>query len=196
MGTCRCGSAVPAAFSSSSVLADRGDLGPSVDHRRDRVVIDRRLLPGQSLGHGDPFLLGLVRQHRPADRIADRVDAWDVGGKAVIDHDPALAVACDADCVEPQPLGVGSPADRHQRRVGRQGSRARRPRSSTVTPSAEWPMPATLAPSLNSIPWRVSTRCNAVASSRSMFGTIRSSSSTTVTLAPSRCHTEPSSSPI
>ena len=75
-------------------------------------------MPGQSLGHGDPFLLGLVRQHRPADRIADRVDAWDVGGKAVIDHDPALAVACDADCVEPQPLGVGSPADRHQRRVG------------------------------------------------------------------------------
>ena len=40
------------------------------------------------------------------------------GGKAVIDHDPALGVARDADGFEPQPLGVGAPADRHQHRVG------------------------------------------------------------------------------
>ena len=112
---------IPAAFSSSSVLPTAGDLGPRVDDAGDRVVLDLRLLPGEALDDGDPLLLGLVRQHRAADHVADRVDAGDVGREILVDLDPPGAVARDADLVEAEPVGERPPADRHQHDIGGEG---------------------------------------------------------------------------
>ena len=66
----------------------------------------------------DAFVLGLVRQHRPGDDVADGVDAGDVGLEMRIDDDAAAIVALDADRFEAEALGVGHAADRHQHDVG------------------------------------------------------------------------------
>ena len=112
---------IPAAFSSSSVLPTAGDFGPRIDDAGDRVVLDPRLLPGEALDAGDPLLLGLVRQHRAADHVADRIDAGDIGREILVDLDPPGAVARDADLVETETLGKRPPADRHQHDIGGEG---------------------------------------------------------------------------
>ena len=63
-------------------------------------------------------------------------------------------------------------------------------------PSPCFSMPVTLVESRNSMPCFCSMRWNCRATSLSMPGRMRSRNSTTVTLAPSRCQTEPSSSPM
>src|SRR5215472_4070485 len=95
-------------------LADGSYFGPSVDNRRNGVVIDKRLLAGEAFGDRYAFLLGLVREHRAANHIADRVDAGNVRRKPVIHDHPAIIVACDADDFEAEAVGVGPPADRDQ----------------------------------------------------------------------------------
>ncbi len=66
----------------------------------------------------------------------------------------------------------------------------------SVTPSSPTCAPVTLVPSLKVSPCLPSTRSNALPTSPSMPGTRRSRYSTTVTSEPSRCHTDPSSSPM
>ena len=66
----------------------------------------------------------------------------------------------------------------------------------TFAPFFAFSTPVTLAPSLKSRPCLVSTRWNCLATSPSMPPRIVSRYSTTVTLAPSRAQTEPSSSPM
>src|SRR5262245_32914303 len=48
------------------------------------------------------FLLGLVREHHPADHVADRVDAGDVGLIVRIDAYEPFRIERHADAVEPQ----------------------------------------------------------------------------------------------
>ena len=43
----------------------------------------------------------------------------DVRHEAVVHRDPAMLVQRDADRFEPQPRGVGPPADRYQDNIGR-----------------------------------------------------------------------------
>ena len=64
------------------------------------------------------------------------------------------------------------------------------------TPSLVRSAPVTLVPSLKAIFWRLSSRCIWVATSPSIPGRMRSRNSITVTLAPSRLHTEPISRPM
>ena len=61
-------------------LADRGDLRAGVDHVRDDVVVHVAGLAGEDFGDRDALVLGLVRQHRPGDHVADGVDAGHIGG--------------------------------------------------------------------------------------------------------------------
>ena len=96
---------------------DGGDLGRGVDHAGDRIVVHVRGLPRDDLGGGDPFFLGLVREHRPGDHVADGVDAWRAGLEALVDLDAALPVQRDAHAVEAEAFRVGPAADRHQHHV-------------------------------------------------------------------------------
>ncbi len=66
----------------------------------------------------------------------------------------------------------------------------------TTAPASLVSTPVTLWPSLKRRPCLDSTRSKVLATSPSMPGTSRSRYSITVTSAPSRCHTLPSSSPI
>ena len=74
-------------------LADRGDLREGVDHVRDHVVVHVAGLAGEDFGDRDALVLGLVRQHRAGDHVADGVDAGHVGGEMRVDDDAAAVVA-------------------------------------------------------------------------------------------------------
>ena len=71
---------------------DRGDFRIGVDHVGDGVVVHVPGLPDQDFGDRDAFVLGLVRQHRPGDDVADRPDAGDIGGIMLVHHDAAARV--------------------------------------------------------------------------------------------------------
>ena len=75
-------------------------------------------LAGDDLGDRDAFVLGLVRQHRPGDHVADGVDAGHVGREMRVDDDAAALSLVDAGLFEPEALGVGHAADRDQHDVG------------------------------------------------------------------------------
>ena len=83
---------MPAAFSSSSVLPTEATSGIGVDDVGDDVVVHVAGLAGDDLGDGDAFVLGLVRQHRAGDHVADGVDAGDVGREMRVDDDAAAVV--------------------------------------------------------------------------------------------------------
>jgi hypothetical protein len=53
-------------------------------------------LPGENLGHGDALVLGLVRQHRPVDHVADGVDAGHARLIVLIDDDTSAVVELHA----------------------------------------------------------------------------------------------------
>ena len=62
--------------------AHPGDLGVRVDDGGHAHVVDVRRPPAHALHADDALVLGLVRQHRACDHVADRVDAaksmkWD-----------------------------------------------------------------------------------------------------------------------
>ena len=77
-------------LSSSSVLPTDGDLGRGVDDAGDRVVVDVAVAAGERLDAGDALLLGLVREHRAPDHVADGVDARRGRGEVLVDRDAAL----------------------------------------------------------------------------------------------------------
>ena len=101
-------------------LADRSGLRPGVDDRRDRVVIHFGLLSRQALDNRDAFFFGLVRQHRPADDIADRIDAGHVCREPIIDRHPPRWIARDPDLFEAEPVCERPPADRDEHDIGSQ----------------------------------------------------------------------------
>ena len=68
----------------------------------------------------DPFLGGLMSEHRAADAIADGKDSRDVGLKGVVDEDKTAAVGGDADGFQSECAGVGDAARADQHAVGRQ----------------------------------------------------------------------------
>src|SRR3546814_3718439 len=80
--------------------ADTGDFGPGVDDRRDDVVVHDAGQPGDILGAGDALILGLVRQHRSRDNVADRPDAGNIGLEIMVGFDLAALVDREARLVE------------------------------------------------------------------------------------------------
>ena len=98
--------------------ADAGDLGHGVDHARDDIVVHDAGQAGDILGDRDALVLGLVREHRAGDDVADRPDAGDLGREVVIGLDLAALVGREADLVEAEAVGVRPAADRHQHAIG------------------------------------------------------------------------------
>ena len=76
------------------------------------------VLAGDGLGHRHALVLGLVREHRPGDGVADGVDAGHGGLPAGVDLDLAARAEHDAELVEAEPLGVGPAAGGDQHDVG------------------------------------------------------------------------------
>src|SRR5690606_34713613 len=77
--------------------ADAGDLGHGVDDARDHRVVDDAGLAGEPFGDGDAFVLGLVREHRAGDHVADRAHALDPGTELAVDFDLAALVHFEPD---------------------------------------------------------------------------------------------------
>ncbi len=156
-------------------------------------------LAGEDFGDRDAFVLGLVRQHRAGDDVADGVDAGDVGLEMVIDDDAAALVLLDAERFEAEAFGVGHAADRDQHDIGLDRLRRAAPAAGSTFTLSIFPdvsTAVTFDDSLNVMPCFCSMRWNWLATSPSMPGRMRSRNSTIVTSAPSRRHTEPSSSPM
>src|SRR5262249_37882560 len=99
-------------------FAHRGELRVRVDHVGNDIVVHVAGLPGEDLRHRNAFVLGLVRQHRPSDHVADRIDAGHVALVMRIDDDAAAVVGLHAHVAEAEAFGVGHAADRHEHHVG------------------------------------------------------------------------------
>src|SRR5206468_2072562 len=93
---------------------DARQLGPGVDDARDGVVVHVAGEAGHQLDRGDAFLLGLVREHGPPDRVADRVHARHAGLEALVHRDAAAFVERDARLAGAEALHVRPAADRDQ----------------------------------------------------------------------------------
>ena len=85
-------------------------------------------LAGDILGDRDALVLGLVREHRAGDDVADRPDAGDLGAEFVVGLDLAALVGLEPGLVEREAVGVGLAADRDEDDVGFDGLGARRRR--------------------------------------------------------------------
>ena len=102
-------------------LADRSGLGRGVDDARNGVVVDVRRLARHRFDRGDAFLLGLVRQHGPGDRVADGEYPFHAGLEPPVDGDEPAVVALDPRPLQPEAVGEWPPPDRDQDRVAVEG---------------------------------------------------------------------------
>ena len=156
-------------------------------------------LAGDVLGDRDALVLRLVREHRAGHDVADRPDAGDLGAEVVVGLDLAALVGSRpaASRSRPSMLGLRPIDDEH--RVGRRASSPRRPRRARASRSPcrrRRSTPVTLVDSLSSKPCFLKSLATSLRTSPSKPGRIWSRNSTTVTFAPSRRQTLPSSSPI
>src|SRR5215216_3503493 len=97
-------------------FAHRRHFRRGIDDRGYDIVIHMPRLAGQKFGKGDALILALMRQHRAANDIADRINTLRTRLEALIDRDPALLVAPDPRLVEAQAVRIRNTADRHQHR--------------------------------------------------------------------------------
>src|SRR5690606_39136226 len=99
-------------------LADARHLRLRVDDVRDRVVAHVPVARDHALDAGDAFLLGLVREHRAADDVADREDSRDARLERIVDADLPARLQLDADLLEPEALGVRHTTDGDEDAIG------------------------------------------------------------------------------
>ena len=98
-------------------LADPGDFRVGVDDPGNGVEVHMPMLSGYAFGHRDALLLGLVREHRSSDDIADRPHPGQVGSAVAVNNDRTALVKRQTDRLRVEPLGVGDAADRHNQLV-------------------------------------------------------------------------------
>ncbi len=101
-------------------LADPGHFRAGVDDRRHQVVVDVANFARDQFDHGHGVFLGLVGQHRAVRHVADDPDARRRGLEVVVGDETAL-IRRDADRLQPQTGGVGTPANGDQHHVALQG---------------------------------------------------------------------------
>src|SRR5690606_12222362 len=161
-----------------------------VDDARNDVVVHVACLPSEHLRDRHALFLGLVSQHRTDNNVTDCINARNVGLKMSVNLDAATLIERNAGCFEAEAIGVGTAA------------------AASVTASppftgsnvTEAPLPSlvtavTLALSWKSMPCLANSFCACLEISVSIVPKILSRYSTTVTFAPRRAHTEPSSRP-
>ena len=78
-------------------------------------------LSGDHLGHRHALVLGLMRQHRAVDDVADGVDVVDAAAEVIVGDHPTRFIEGDAHVLKAETLGQGTSADREQHDVGIQG---------------------------------------------------------------------------
>src|SRR6185436_3122904 len=78
-------------------LAHPGNLRCGIDHPRHRLQIHMSGLARDHLGYRHPLFRGLVREHRTAHYVADRVDVGQIGAAVIIDFDEAAAIQLETD---------------------------------------------------------------------------------------------------
>src|SRR5882672_985556 len=83
-------------------LADGGDFRRGIHNTWNDVVIHMTGLAREYFRNRDAFILGLVRQHRTGNDIADCVNALHAGRKMRIDLHPAPIVERDASFLQPE----------------------------------------------------------------------------------------------
>ena len=99
-------------------VAGEGHLGMAVDAPGHVVVVDRhRVLAEDVLDDDDGLGERDVGQRRGGDAVTDGVDGVLAGTAALVDLDEAPIVDLHAGAVEPEVVGGGSPADRHDDHV-------------------------------------------------------------------------------
>jgi len=78
-------------------------------------------LPCEDFRDRDAFVLGLVRQHRSCDHVADGVDALHIGGEMTVGLHPAAGIEFNAGLFQPEPIGVGDATDTDHHHIGVDG---------------------------------------------------------------------------
>ena len=81
------------------IFGDAGtcEFGIGVDDAGDNIVVHVTGFPGDHFDAGDAFFLGLVRQHRARDDVADRVDAFDVRAEMLVHFHASSIIERDAE---------------------------------------------------------------------------------------------------
>ena len=102
-------------------LAHAGDLGVGVDHAWDDAIVHMAMFARDHLGRCHALVLGLVGQHRALDRVANGIDAGNVGTPLGVGGDLAALGHLHAQRFQPQPVGKGLAAggDQHHLGLGR-----------------------------------------------------------------------------
>ena len=81
-------------------VTDRSHFRVGVDHSRNGIVVDMRVLPCDAFNCEDTLIFGFVGQHGSSDNVTYGQNILDVGLKVVIDDDSAFVVDFDACFVE------------------------------------------------------------------------------------------------
>ena len=84
-------------------------------------------LPGDHLGGDDAFLLGLVREHRAGNAIADREDVRQVGAHLVVDEISPRLPTSSPSAAASMPVERRPAADRDEHVVAFDALRSCRP---------------------------------------------------------------------
>ncbi len=98
-------------------LANPRDFREGVDHPRNRVEVDVRLLADNALGHSHAFVFRLVGEHRATHHVADGPQARHLGLAVVVHLDEAARVHAQAHRFQIQVVGVRHAADGHDQAV-------------------------------------------------------------------------------
>src|SRR5258708_34416615 len=101
----------PAAFTLSFVLAARRYLRRGIHNTWDNVMVHVPGLAGDNFRDRDTLVLGLVREHRARDHVADGLDALHIGRKMRVDLDAAVIIYRDACFLQPEAFVIRQPAD-------------------------------------------------------------------------------------
>ena len=75
-------------------------------------------LPGNNFGAGNSFVFGFVREHRAGDHVADRVNAFDIRAKVIVDLDPLLVIELDAHLLRAESFRERPASDRYKHFIG------------------------------------------------------------------------------
>src|SRR5437016_13470099 len=88
-----------------------------VNHAGDSVIIDMAMPCSNSFDASDRFFLGLVREHRASNHIADGVDAFHTGRKIPVDWNISLLVQFNPDGVQTEVFRIRHASDGHEHAI-------------------------------------------------------------------------------
>ena len=98
-------------------LAHPGDFRRRIDNPGNGVQVDPAGLAGDALGHHHALVHALVREHRAAHHVADRIYVGQAGAAMLIHFDKAALVDFQADRRGAEIMRIGHAPDRHHQLV-------------------------------------------------------------------------------